>query len=97
LPGAYGIIAPRDRQEIDMNVHAATADAERAQSEGNAIYERLLPVFKERGFKPGLFVAINIATGEFVTAETRLELMSFYKEKFGHAMGWVKRIEYRAN
>jgi hypothetical protein len=84
-------------QEIAMNVHAATGDAERAQSEGNAIYERLLPIFKERGFKPGLFVAINIATGEFVTAETRLELMSSYKGKFGHSIGWVKRIEYRAN
>ena len=80
-----------------MNIHAATGEAERAQSEGNAIYERLLPVFKERGFRPGLFVAINIATGEFVIAETRLELMSSYKQKFGQTMGWVRRIEYRAN
>jgi hypothetical protein len=77
-----------------MNVHAAVGEAERAQSEGNAIYERLLPVFRQQGLKAGLFVAINIATGEFVTAETRLDLMGIYKERFGQSMGWVKRIEY---
>jgi len=53
-----------------------------------------LPVFRQQGLKAGLFVAINIATGEFVTAETRLDLMGIYKERFGQSMGWVKRIEY---
>ena len=77
-----------------MNVHAATGDAERAQSEGDAIYERLLPTFKERGVRAGLFVAINIATGDYVTAETRLELMPLYKGRFGQSMGWVRRIEF---
>jgi hypothetical protein len=80
-----------------MNIHAATSDAERAQSEGNAIYERLLPEFKISGLRAGLFVAINIATGEFVTAETRMDLMASYKERFGKAVGWVRRIEYQSN
>jgi len=80
-----------------MNVRAAIGEAERTQSEGNAIYERLLPLFKQRGFKPGSFVAINIDTGEFVVADTRLQLMSSYKEKFGQSAGWVRRIEYGPN
>jgi hypothetical protein len=80
-----------------MNVHAEIGEAERAQSEGNAIYEKLLPVLKQRGSKAGDLVAINIATGEFVVAETRLELLSSYKAKFGHSVGWVREIEYASN
>src|SRR5215471_5782580 len=83
--------------EVIMNVRAEIWEAERAQSEGNAIYERLLPIFKEQGLKPGNFVAINIATGEFVVAENRIALMSSYKERFGQAVGWVRRIEYQSN
>jgi hypothetical protein len=53
-----------------------------------------LPVFKQQGLAPGLFVAINIETGKFVVAETRRELMSKCKQLFGRATGWVRRIEY---
>jgi len=77
-----------------MNVHAEIGEAERAQSEGNAIFNRLLPLFKAQGLTPGHFVAINIATGEFVIAETQLKLMAAYKEKFGQSVGWVREIEY---
>jgi hypothetical protein len=80
--------------ETDMNIRALAGEAERAQSEGNAIYQRLLPVFKQQGLAPGLFVAINIETGKFVVAETRRELMSKCKQLFGRATGWVRRIEY---
>jgi hypothetical protein len=77
-----------------MNVRATIREAERAQSEGDAIYDRLLPLLKEQGLKPGHFVAINIATGRFVVAENRLTLMSSYKEQFGDSVGWVREIEY---
>jgi hypothetical protein len=77
-----------------MNVRALAGEAERAQSQGNAIYQKLLPVFKQQGLAPGLFVAINIETGNFVVAETRHELMSQCKQLFGRATGWVRRIEY---
>jgi hypothetical protein len=77
-----------------MNIRARSGDAERALSEGNAIYQRLVPKFKQQGLKPGLFVAINIDSGEYVAADTRRELMISYKQKFGHAAGWVKQIEY---
>jgi hypothetical protein len=77
-----------------MNIHARSGDAERAQSEGNAIYGKLLPDFRRHGLKSGLLVAINIDTGRYVTAETRRELMILYKQNFGHAVGWVRRIEY---
>jgi hypothetical protein len=77
-----------------MNVHARSGDAERAQSEGTAIYERLLPALKRQGLQPGLFVGINIDTGGYVTAATRRELMILYKQEFGRALGWVRRIEY---
>ncbi|MEA2903426.1 MAG: hypothetical protein QOI12_813 [Alphaproteobacteria bacterium] len=80
-----------------MNIHATTRDAERAQSEGDAVYEQLLPILQRQGVKAGHFVAISIATGEFVTAETRLELMTVYKEKFGESIGWVRRIEYESH
>jgi hypothetical protein len=80
--------------ETDMNVRALVGEAERAQSEGNAIYRRLLPVFKQQGLAPGWFVAINIETGNFVAAQTRRELMSKCKQSFGRATGWVRRIEY---
>ena len=80
--------------ESDMNIRVLAGEAERAQSEGNAIYRRLLPVFKQQGLASGLFVAINIETGEFVVAETRRELMSRCKQLFGRATGWVRRIEY---
>ena len=78
-----------------MNIRALAGEAERAQTAGNAIYQRLLPVFKQQGLAEGLFVAINIETGNFVVAETRRELMSKYKQLFGRAAGWVRRIEYR--
>jgi hypothetical protein len=77
-----------------MNVHTVNPEAERAESEGNSIYQALLPVFKKQGLKPGVFVAINIATAEFVVAEGRLELMSSYKSRFGQSTGWVRQIEY---
>ena len=80
-----------------MNVHAEIGEAERAQSEGNVIFDRLLPLFKAQGLKPGHFVAINIATGEFVIAETQLKLMAAYKEKFGQSVGWVREIEYESS
>jgi len=77
-----------------MNVNALSREAERAQSEGNSIYQKLLPVLKEKGYKSGLLVAISIETGDFVIAETRAKLMSSYKQRFGHSVGWVRRIEY---
>jgi hypothetical protein len=77
-----------------MNIRALAGEAERAQSQGNAIFRKLLPVFKQQGLAAGLFVAINIETGEFVVAETRRELMSKCKQLFGRAAGWVRRIEY---
>ena len=82
---------------VIMNVRVEIGEAERAQSEGNAIYEKLLPVLKQQGVKAGDLVAINIATGEFVTAETRLELLSSYKARFGQSVGWVREIEYQSN
>jgi hypothetical protein len=80
-----------------MNVRAEIGEAERAQSEGNIIYEKLLPVLKQRGVKAGDLVAINIATGEFVIAQTRLVLLSSYKARFGQSVGWVRDIEYESN
>jgi hypothetical protein len=80
-----------------MNIHTPTDEAERAQSVGDAIYERLLPQFKELGLEAGHFVAINIATGEYVTAESSLDLMASYKKKFGQSVGWVREIDYRPN
>jgi hypothetical protein len=77
-----------------MNIHGRSGDAERAQSEGNAIYEKLLPAFKQQNLKPGLFVAIDIGSGKYVVAETCRQLMISYKANFGHATGWVRRIEY---
>ena len=74
-----------------MNVHAQSREAERVQSEGDAIYSKLLPKLREQGCESGHFVAINIETGGFVTAKTCLELMSLYKHQFGHAVGWVKK------
>ena len=62
--------------------------------EGNAIYKKLLPAFKKKGFEAGHFVAINIETEKYVIATNRLALMSAYKEQFGHAAGWVRRIDY---
>jgi hypothetical protein len=44
--------------------------------------------------KAGHLVAINIGTGEYVVAETRLDIMRSYQSKFGQAPGWVSRIEY---
>jgi hypothetical protein len=77
-----------------MNIHARSGDAERAKSHGTALYDKLLPTLKREGLKSGHFVAINIDTGRFVTAETRRELMISYKQEFGSALGWVRRIEY---
>ncbi|MEJ2375997.1 MAG: hypothetical protein P8Y53_13440 [Pseudolabrys sp.] len=77
-----------------MNIHARTGDAERAQSQGDAIYQKLLPALKQQGVRAGFFVAINIDSGEYVVAETRRALMLAYKEKFGRGLGWVKQVEY---
>ena len=77
-----------------MNIRVQSREAERVQSKGDAIYSKLLPKLKQEGCEPGHFVAINIETGRFVTAKTRLELMTLYKQQFGQAAGWVKRIEY---
>ena len=77
-----------------MNIHARSGDAERAQSQGTGLYDKLLPMLRRHGVKSGHFVAINIDTGRYVTAETRRELMISYKQEFGQALGWVKRIEY---
>ena len=77
-----------------MNIHARPGDAERAQSEGNAIFEKLLPTLKQQRVKAGSFVAINIGNGQYVLAETRRELMTSYKGRFGTAVGWVRQIEY---
>ena len=76
-----------------MNVGVIGGEAERAQSEGNDIYRRLSPFFKQQGLTPGLFVAINIETDQFVLAETRQELMSKCEQTFGGAIGWVRRYE----
>ena len=79
-----------------MNLHASSDNqAERARVKGKAIYRKLLPSFKKEGVKAGLFVAINIETGKYVVAESRLDLMQSYKEQFGHAPGWVSRVEYQ--
>jgi hypothetical protein len=77
-----------------MNIHARSGDAERAQLKGDAFYDRLLPEWKRQGLKSGLFVAINIDSGRYVTAQSRRELMISYKQEFGQALGWVRRIEY---
>ncbi len=77
-----------------MNIHARSGDAERAQSQGEAIYRTLLPALKQQGVGTGFFVAINIDSGGYVVAQTRRELMVAYKEKFGRGVGWVEQIEY---
>ncbi len=80
-----------------MNAPEPTGDAERVKAEGETIFNRLLPELKDKGIKAGTFVAINIATGQYVLGDTRGQLMSSYKTEFGHVVGWVRRVEYDGN
>jgi hypothetical protein len=77
-----------------MNVHAWRWEAERAQAAGDALYEKLLPRLRQMGYQAGRMIAINIESGEFVVADTRLQLIELYKEKFGNTAGWAREIEY---
>lgn len=77
-----------------MNIQASTKQAEGVRLEGNAIYKKLLPALKKKGIEAGHFVAINIETQKYVIAADRLALISAYRDQFGHAAGWVRRIDY---
>jgi hypothetical protein len=77
-----------------MNIHASSSQAEKARREGGIICKKLLPTLRESGVAAGHFVAIDVESGKYVTAATRLALMSAYKEQFGHTLGWVRRIDY---
>jgi len=77
-----------------MNIHAKMGEAERVQAQGDAIFERLLPRFQQQGLKAGTFVAIDIASGDFVSAGSSLDLMALYEKRFGKSVGWVRELEY---
>jgi len=77
-----------------VNIQARSGDAERAQSEGDAIYRTVLPALKRQGVRSGFFVGINIENRAYVVAETRRDLMLACKEKLGRGVGWVKQVEY---
>ena len=62
----------------------------RAQKEGELWFKKLRGKLKD--LPDGTLVAINVSTGEFVTATNQNTLIANFKKRFGNSTGWVREI-----
>ncbi len=61
-----------------------------AQKKGEEWFQKLSPKIKH--LPAGTLVAINVDTGEFVTAIDQQVLLADFKKQFGDTLGWVREL-----
>jgi len=60
---------------------------------GEIHLERLAPELAALHLPKGSYVIVNVVTGEYVTAESRLEAARLFRELHSKQVGWAKRID----
>ena len=76
---------------LDAPIDTPKADfAERA---GKQHLKRIRAELSDEAIAPGTLVAINVVDGEYVIAQTDLEVVDAFRSRFGkNAIGWIAEL-----